>query len=51
MILVAPGLYVMVEVGQAELPRSFQTCGQFIDSIDTLMTFMVRLQRNLFVFD
>ncbi|RUS13479.1 hypothetical protein BC937DRAFT_95249, partial [Endogone sp. FLAS-F59071] len=47
MTLVAPGLYVMIEVGQAELPRSFQTCGQFIDSIDNLMTFMITYENRV----
>jgi len=41
MVLTASGLYIMIEVGQIELPRSFQTCGQFIDNIDKLFMFTV----------
>lgn len=41
MVLTAPGIYIMFEVGQAELPRSFRTCGQFIDCIDSLFMFAV----------
>ncbi|CAG8556874.1 11393_t:CDS:2 [Ambispora leptoticha] len=39
MILIAPGLYVMIDVGQIELPKSFQTCGQFIDNIVKVFAF------------
>ena len=41
MVLVAPGLYIMIDVGHTELPKSFQTCGQFINGIDNLFTFAV----------
>jgi len=39
MVLIAPGLYIMIEVGQVELPKSFQTSGQFIDNVDKLFAF------------
>jgi len=39
MALVAPGLYIMIDVGHTELPKSFQTCGQFINGIDNSFTF------------
>ncbi|CAG8644981.1 13043_t:CDS:2, partial [Racocetra persica] len=39
MILIAPVLYIMIDVGQIEFPKSFQTCGQFIDNIDKLFAF------------
>ena len=48
MVLIAPGIYIMFEVGQAELPRSFRTCGQFIDSVDNLFMFAVCLNLNFF---
>jgi len=41
MVLTASGLYIMIEIGQIELPKSFRTCGQFIDNVDKLFTFAV----------
>ncbi|CAG8587750.1 14259_t:CDS:2 [Gigaspora margarita] len=35
----AIGLYIMIEVGQIELPKSFQTSGQFINNVDKLFAF------------
>ncbi|RGB35638.1 hypothetical protein C1646_111857 [Rhizophagus diaphanus] len=37
--IMVPGLYIMIDVGHTELPKSFQTCGQFINGIDNLFTF------------
>ncbi|CAI2191868.1 2072_t:CDS:10, partial [Funneliformis geosporum] len=39
MVLTASGLYIMIDIGQIDLPKSFQNCGQFIDNIDKLFTF------------
>ncbi len=50
MVLTASGTYIMFEVGQAELPRSFRTCGQFIDSVDNLFMFAVCLDIIFFWF-
>ncbi|CAG8607840.1 9713_t:CDS:2, partial [Paraglomus occultum] len=47
MVLVAAGLYVMIEIGQTELPRSFRTCGQFIDTIDALLTFTAKYEEEV----
>jgi hypothetical protein len=43
MVLTASGLYIMFDIGETELPKSFQTCGQFINGIDNLFTFTVCL--------
>ncbi|CAB4486220.1 unnamed protein product [Rhizophagus irregularis] len=47
MVLTAPGIYIMFEVGQAELPRSFRTCGQFIDCIDSLFMFAEKYKHEI----
>ncbi|CAG8752176.1 287_t:CDS:2, partial [Racocetra persica] len=39
MVLTASGLYIMFDIGETELPKSFQTCEQFINGIDNLFTF------------
>ncbi|CAG8546711.1 346_t:CDS:10 [Paraglomus brasilianum] len=47
MVLIASGTYIMFEVGQAEFPRSFRTCGQFVDSVDNLFTFGENYKREV----
>ena len=46
MVLVAPGIYVMIEVGNVDLPKSFDTCATFLSGLDTLRTFQVWLPKR-----
>ncbi|CAG8478033.1 5627_t:CDS:10 [Paraglomus brasilianum] len=45
MVLVAPGIYVMIEVGNVDLPKSFDTCATFLSGLDTLRTFQMAYER------
>ncbi|GBB99275.1 hypothetical protein RclHR1_03470010 [Rhizophagus clarus] len=47
MVLTASGLYIMIEIGQVELPKSFRTCGQFIDNVDKLFTFVEKYKYEI----
>ncbi|KAG9304534.1 hypothetical protein G9A89_020098 [Geosiphon pyriformis] len=46
-VLIAPGIYVMVDAGYVELPRSFETCGMFFNGLDTLLTFQVAYEHTV----
>nr|CAG8659673.1 2438_t:CDS:2 [Entrophospora candida] len=37
----------MIEVGQAQIPRSFHTCGQFMDTIDNLYMFAKKYEYEM----
>ncbi|CAG8630829.1 421_t:CDS:2, partial [Paraglomus occultum] len=41
------GLYIMFDTGETELPKSFQTCGQFINGIDNLFTFTEKYENEV----
>ncbi|CAG8732149.1 7494_t:CDS:2, partial [Dentiscutata heterogama] len=45
MTLIALGVYLMVEVGSVELPRSFETCSTFLNGIDLLRTFQTAYEQ------
>ncbi|CAG8646452.1 8360_t:CDS:2, partial [Paraglomus brasilianum] len=47
MVLTTPGLYIMFDTGETELPKSFQTCGQFINGIDNLFTFTDKYENEV----
>ncbi|KAG9291287.1 hypothetical protein G9A89_021789 [Geosiphon pyriformis] len=47
MVLIAPGVYLMVEAGNIELPKSFDTCSMFFNGLDTLRTFQVAYERTV----
>lgn len=46
MTLIAPGIYLMVEVGSVELPRSFETCSTFLNGLDLLRTFQTAYEQT-----
>ncbi|CAG8614512.1 7530_t:CDS:2, partial [Paraglomus occultum] len=47
MVLSASGLYIMFDIGETQLPKSFQTCGQFINGIDNLFTFTEKYENEV----
>ncbi|CAG8435793.1 5369_t:CDS:2 [Scutellospora calospora] len=44
--LIAPGIYVIVEVGHVELPRSFETCSTFLNGLDLLNAYQMAYKRS-----
>ncbi|CAG8470525.1 514_t:CDS:10 [Acaulospora morrowiae] len=45
MILIATGVYIMVDAGNIELPRSFEICSMFLNGLDILRTFQIAYDR------
>ncbi|CAB5181426.1 unnamed protein product [Rhizophagus irregularis] len=47
MTLISPGIYVMVDTGSVDLPRSFEVCNTFLSGLDTLFAFQIAYEKTI----
>ncbi|CAG8658213.1 11643_t:CDS:10, partial [Acaulospora morrowiae] len=47
MTLISPGIYVMIDTGSVDLPRSFEVCNTFLTGLDTLFAFKIAYEKTI----
>ncbi|CAG8713012.1 11747_t:CDS:10, partial [Funneliformis mosseae] len=47
MTLISPGIYVMIDIGSVDLPRSFEVCNTFLTGLDTLFAFQIAYEKTI----
>ncbi|CAG8639531.1 8830_t:CDS:10 [Ambispora gerdemannii] len=47
MTLISPGIYVMIDTGSVDLPRSFEVCNTFLTGLDTLFAFQIAYEKTI----
>ncbi|CAG8737181.1 3307_t:CDS:2, partial [Ambispora leptoticha] len=47
MTLISPGIYVMIDTGSVDLPRSFEVCNTFLTGLDTMFAFQIAYEKTI----
>ncbi|CAI2180317.1 6436_t:CDS:10 [Funneliformis geosporum] len=47
MTLISPGIYVMIDTGSVDLPRSFEVCNTFLTGLNTLFAFQIAYEKTI----